>query len=321
MTQMQNLERLGALGSLDKLEAALGQMNMLAGWAPRPKSSHPYSKSIYEPAHWRYAHAKAALQSAGRLIATEDAERRNFILRNPAPGNVSASTLRTLICAYQSMLPGETARSHRHTAHALRVILESRGSYSVVDGQKHPMESGDVVLTPGWCWHGHGHEGSEQAYWFDGLDVPLNRLLEPMFFQDHPEGFAKIESVVDASPMRFRWRDIVAQLAGASRNEYHGAMVSLPADSMPTLSLTVHGWRKGESSRPFRHTANSVFVVMKGAGRSTIGDQTFDWEFGDTIAAPGWHRIEHHVTEDSVLFSMSDEALMRWSRFYRFEEL
>ena len=21
------------------------------------------------------------------------------------------------------------------------------------------METGDVVLTPGWCWHGHGHDG------------------------------------------------------------------------------------------------------------------------------------------------------------------
>jgi gentisate 1,2-dioxygenase len=64
-----------------------------------------------------------------------------------------------------------------------------------------------------------------------------------------------------------------------------------------------------------------VFVVMKGAGRSTVGDRSFDWEFGDTIAAPGWYPVQHHVTEDSVLFSMSDEALMRWTRFYRFEDV
>jgi gentisate 1,2-dioxygenase len=53
------------------------------------------------------------------------------------------------------------------------VIIEARGAYSTVDGEKTPMETGDVVLTPGWCWHEHGHDGDEPAYWFDGLDVPL----------------------------------------------------------------------------------------------------------------------------------------------------
>src|SRR4051812_48588459 len=96
----QTLDRLSDLRSLDDLETALRERNMIAGWAPRPKSSQPYAHSVYQPAHWRYSEAKAALQSAGRLIATEDAERRNFILRNPAPENAAASTLRTLICAY-----------------------------------------------------------------------------------------------------------------------------------------------------------------------------------------------------------------------------
>ena len=81
--------------------------------------------SEFLPAHWRYAEAKAAMQAAGRLIGTDLAERRNFVMRNPIPGN-DIATLRTLICAYQSILPGEKARSHRHSPHALRVILESR---------------------------------------------------------------------------------------------------------------------------------------------------------------------------------------------------
>jgi gentisate 1,2-dioxygenase len=43
------------------------------------------------------------------------------------------------------------------------------------------METGDVVTTPGWCWHG------QPAYWFDGLDVPLTHLLEPMFYEEPSE--------------------------------------------------------------------------------------------------------------------------------------
>jgi gentisate 1,2-dioxygenase len=60
---------------------------------------------------------------------------------------------------------------------------------------------------------------------------------------------------------------------------------------------------------------------MQGSGRSIIGAQAFEWTFGDTLAAPAWCRIEHQAAEDSVIFSMSDENLMRWSRYYRFEEL
>ena len=41
--------------------------------------------------------------------------------------------------------------------------------------------------------------------------------------------------------------------------------------------------------------------------------------FGDTLAIPAWSRIEHFASTDSVVFAMSDEALMRWARYYRFE--
>lgn len=287
---------------------------MTPGWIRREKPIlWPEMRSAFVPAHWRYAEAKEYQKAAGRLIGTDQAERRNFVMRNPIPGN-DIATLRTLICAYQSILPGEQARTHRHAPHALRVILESRGSYSVVDGDKHPMESGDVVLTPGWCWHGHGHDGTEQAYWFDGLDVPLTHLLEPMFFEEHPAGFAPVTRVTETSPMRFAFPWIEEKL----RSE---ATIDLPAPSMPTITLKVHRWDKGYASRPFRETVNTVYVVMRGSGRSTLGDASFDWEFGDTLAAPAWSRIEHRASEDSIVFSMSDEALMRWTRYYRREEL
>ena len=277
-------------------------------------------RSAFVPAHWRYSEAKEAMKAAGRLIGTDQAERRNFVMRNPAfsgqspPAGNDIATLRTLICAYQSILPGEQARTHRHAPHALRVILESRGSYSVVDGDKHPMESGDVVLTPGWCWHGHGHDGAEQAYWFDGLDVPLTHLLEPMFFEEHPAGFEPVKRVTENSPMRFAFSDIEKRLQSESS-------IDLPAPQMPTITLKVHRWNKGWANRPYRETVNTIYVVMRGSGRSIIGDATFDWQFGDTIAAPAWSRIEHRAAEDSIVFSMSDEALMRWTKYYRHESL
>lgn len=313
--------KLDELPSLDALVEAIGERNMTPGWIRRDKPIlYPEMRSAFVPARWRYAEAKAAMRSAGRLIGTDLAERRNFVLRNPVPGNDYA-TLRTLVCAYQSILPGEKARSHRHAPHALRVILESRGSYSIVDGDRHPMETGDVVLTPGWSWHGHGHEGAEQAYWFDGLDVPLNQLLEPMFFEEHPLGFEPVKRITADSPMRFAWADTQRRLKDAVSDEHFGATIDVPAPTMPTITLKVHAWPAGWRNRPYRQSVNTVYVVLQGEGSSVIARQTFDWSFGDTLAVPAWNRIEHRAGSDSILFSMSDEQLMRWTRYRRFESL
>jgi gentisate 1,2-dioxygenase len=317
-----NLSDLRNLPSLDALVSAIDERNMTPGWIKRDKPILWHEMhSEFVPAHWRYAEVKPAMVAAGRLIGTDLAERRNFVMRNPVPGN-DIATLRTLVCAYQSILPGEKARSHRHAPHALRVILDAKGAYSIVDGEKTPMNTGDIVLTPGWCWHGHGHDGSEQAYWFDGLDVPLTQLLEPMFFEDHPAGFEQVTRVADESPMRFPWVDTVARLEVAPEDPagHFGRSIDLPASSMPTITLKVHAWPKGWRNVPYRRSANTVYLIMEGTGRSTIGDRTFDWQFGDTIAAPAWSRIVHQASEDAVVFSMSDETLMRWARYYRIEK-
>jgi gentisate 1,2-dioxygenase len=192
--------------TLESLYEAAGGVNFTPGWVPRKKPilwSEPRPEFV--PAHWTYEDAKAGLDAAGRLIDVSLAERRNLVMRNPTP-NAVFETSRTLVCAYQMILPGEHAPSHRHSSHALRVIIDAKGSYSVVDGEKTPMETGDVVLTPGWSWHGHGHDGDEPAYWFDGLDVPLTHLLEPMFYQEHPDKHAKVERVVTCLAYDARFR-------------------------------------------------------------------------------------------------------------------
>ena len=97
---------------------------------------------------WRAGEAKAALQEASRFVGTDVAERRNLIMVNPAPGNTYATTS-NIVAAYQMIQPGETARSHRHTPAALRLVLDAGDDvYTVVDGKRVDMTPGDVVLTP-----------------------------------------------------------------------------------------------------------------------------------------------------------------------------
>ena len=268
------------------------------------------SRGAFPPRHWRYNECRQALDAAGRLIGTDLAERRNLILRNPVEGNNFATT-RTLVNAYQMILPGEKARSHRHAPHALRVILDSRRAYSVVDGEKTLMESGDVVLTPGWSWHGHGHDGDEPAYWLDGLDVPLTQLLEPMFFEEYPGGFQEVDVLTEDSPMRFTWSSIQARTEKAARDPegYFGRRVRLDAPTMPTIGIFVERLEAGQKTRRYRASANAVFCPMTGTGVSSVGGQTFDWARGDTIAAPTWTWIEHEAKTDTILFTMTDEFL------------
>jgi gentisate 1,2-dioxygenase len=324
MTDTANTAEMKALrdaGSLDALYTALGPLDMTPGWIDREKPilwREP--NSPFRPMHWRYENCRAALDAAGRLINTELAERRNLILRNPIDGNDIATT-KTLINAYQMILPGEEAKTHRHAPHALRVIIESEGSFSVVDGEKHPMETGDIVLTPGWCWHGHGHDGDRPAYWLDGLDVPLTHLLEPMFVEDHPEGFAPVERVTPDSPFRFTWESIQRRTEAAAPDPegHFGRRIRLEADQMPTIGIHVERLEAGQKTRKYRHTANVVYSPMMGKGTSRIGDETFAWDRGDTFCAPTWNWIEHEAEEDTILFSMTDEFLMRFANYYRFE--
>jgi len=309
------------IGTLDDLYYELGKVDMTAGWIDRDTPilrSQPTTD--FRPMHWRYRQSKEALDIAGRLINTKLAERRNLIMRNPVEPNDIATT-RTLVSAYQMILPGEKARSHRHAPHALRVIIDGKGSYSTVDGEKTPMETGDILLTPGWCWHGHGHDGEEPAYWFDGLDVPLNHLLEPMFFEDHPEGFEEVEVVTETSPYRFRWDNTLKELEEAESDieGYYGPSILLDAPSMPTMGLYVHRWDSGLTTRRYRSATNNVFVIMQGAGITTIEGEKFEWERGDTIAAPVWKWIEHCSSKDSVVFRMTDEPIMKFARYYRIE--
>jgi gentisate 1,2-dioxygenase len=203
----------------------------------------------------------------------------------------------------------------------LRVIIDGKGSYSIVDGERIPMETGDVVLTPGWCWHGHGHDGDQPAYWFDGLDIPLTQLLEPMFYEEHPQKYQPVARVIASSPFRFTRDRIARELDAAVPDPegFRGHRIALAAPSMPTMGLHMERMGGGLTTRRHRSTANTVFLILEGRGTTNIGGHKFAWRKGDALAAPTWTTIEHSVESDAVLFTLSDEPLMRFSHYYRFE--
>src|SRR5215471_11282906 len=132
--------------------------------------------------------------------------------------------------------------------------------------------------------------------------------------------YEKVERVVESSPFRFTRADIARRLDAArpDADGFHGARIVLDAPSMPSIGLSVERLAGG-TTRPYRTTANQIFLAMAGAGDTVIGSARFSWKPGDTLAAPSWCTISHQATSDAELFAMSDEPLLRFSKYYRFE--
>lgn len=306
---------------LAALDVALAPRSMMAGWRKTEPSLWPEPRPQHDPAVWRYADARAGLDSAGRMISAEEAERRNLFLVNPVEGN-EYPTVRTLVSAYQMILPGERARSHRHTPNALRLVMDvAPGTYTVVDGVRIDMEPGDVLLTPGWCWHGHGNDGAEPGYWIDYLDVPLVQLLEPMFLQWHPDGFQEPTSSTRDSEFVFGWERTSERLDAAEVDEFGRLRVELGSPALPTVALFMERLGAGGTRPALRSTASQIVTCVSGSGVSRIGGQEISWQRGDVLAVPSWTAYEHLPDADAVLFCVTDRPVLDKLGFWREEQV
>jgi gentisate 1,2-dioxygenase len=295
-----------AQGALDAMMTEGGFEN---GWSKAEPSLWPHPRKSFLPAHWSYAEAAAVLDAAGPVVSTALAERRNLILANPMPGNRYA-TVRTLVSAYQMVKAGETARSHRHSANALRLVLDAEpGMYTIVAGKRIPMQPGDVLLTPNWLWHGHSNESGAAGYWLDFLDVPLVHLLGPMFFEHHPDGIEREAPVDAASPMRFAWEAIRARLDAEYDKAPGRREIELGDPALATISLHVIRLARGKAFRTEPTTANAIFAVMDGEGASDVDERGFVWRRGDVVAVPSGSAMTCRVSADSHLLRVSDARL------------
>src|ERR1700720_2939449 len=138
------------------------------------------------PAIWHYREIRPYLMQSGGLITALEATRRVLILENPGLKGETSIT-HSLFAGLQLILPGEVAPAHRHTASALRFIIEGEGAYTAVDGERTTMLPGDFVITPSWTFHDHGNPGKEPVIWLDGLDIPLVAFFDAGFAERYPE--------------------------------------------------------------------------------------------------------------------------------------
>jgi len=165
----------------------LDGFNAGALWTVANKIEPWQPKSQSVPVVWRFKDLRDHVVRSVDLVTPEKAGRRVIYLNNPGRQDVAAA-VGWIYAGLQVMNPGEVAGAHRHSASAIRFIMEGRGAYTVVDGHKMTLGANDFVLTPNGTWHEHGVSADGSlCLWQDGLDIPFVNAMEANFYEVHPD--------------------------------------------------------------------------------------------------------------------------------------
>ncbi len=292
---------------------------------------------------WRWRDLEPLFDRAVLAAGVDSAERRVLSLVNPSlPSKGPARVTININAGMQILMPGERARPHRHTANAIRFVIEGSGASTIVDGKPCAMEAGDLVLTPGNTWHEHVHNGQERVVWLDVLDVPLMDYLKVNEFQPGPvrnvapvvedsafliPGFMPDGAFNDSySPLfRYPWGKANAALDAMAPATDGSRLLRYvnPTTGGPVMSLldcSLLRLEQGKSTHRRRVTHNAVCFVAEGSGVSTIGDTVLEWQKHDVISLPHWNWTSHRATSARAsLFMVSDIEVLKRLGLWREE--
>lgn len=333
-------------GDRKQFYAEISARNLTPLWEVLSNLVTPAPVTTLQPALWSYAAIRDDVLRAGTVISADEAERRVLIMENPALRRASSIT-NTLYAGLQLVLPGEVARSHRHTQSALRLVLDGDGAYTTVDGERRTMKRGDFIITPRWTWHDHGNLGNEPVIWLDGLDIPLVRALEASFAEPGAERSQSRTRPDDDNLARFGHNMVPIDHAPTPSDAprlfvypYSQTLQALegirkgPVDScvgyklryvnpatgrspMPTIGAFAQFVPQGMETTPYRSTDGSVYVCLDGSGTVRIGEHEFRFALNDVFVVPSWMPLKILAGADVVLFSFSDRPVQEMLGLWR----
>ena len=206
--------------------------------------------------------------------------RRSLLLDNP--GVPMGGTTHTLLMGIQMIKPGEIAWAHRHTLAAIRFIVQGDGKvFTVVNGEKCPMEPNDLILTPQWTWHDHQNPTQRRHVGRRARRAVMLGLNLP-FYEPYPGD--KLQAVREKTertfatarrrgpaglgkwpkrkrPLRYRWKDIEPQLralADQPGSPYDGVALEYVnpitgGSTLPTLSSGFNSAAGGTHAKASPH--------------------------------------------------------------------
>jgi gentisate 1,2-dioxygenase len=197
---------------------------------------------------------------------------------------------------------------------ALRFVLDGGGAVTRVDDIEAPMEWGDLVLTPGWCWHEHWHEGDAPLVWLDVLNVHAHLHLGTFAFEPGPAH--DVPAHGPATVYRYPLADIRRALDatppasdGSRSVRYTNPVTGGPV--MPLLDCAMLRLAPGSTTIPLTTSAHAICAVVTGRGTTSAGAASINWERNDVFALPSQAPLVHRADEPAELFICSDRELYR----------
>jgi gentisate 1,2-dioxygenase len=87
------------------------------------------------------------------------------------------------------------------------------------------------------------------------------------------------------------------------------------------MSCEVQLFKGKETTQTHRHTSTSIYHVVRGQGRTRVGEGYLEWRKGDSFVVPlwQWHAHENLSNDEAVLFSINDRPVMESLQLYREE--
>ena len=209
------------------------------------------------------------------------------------------------------------------------------------------MRRGDLLLTPGWNFHGHHNDTAQPMAWIDGLDIPFSNYTDVGFFEfgsdrvtdeaspavsrsermwAHP-GLRPLSVLDDktSSPLAaYRWEFTDAALREqlALEDEGYPATVgrghaairytnpTTGGDVLPTIRCEFHRLRAGASTSTRHEVGSSVWQVFEGTGAVTLAGTRYTLEKGDLFVVPSWVPWSLHAESEFDLFRFNDGPII-----------
>jgi gentisate 1,2-dioxygenase len=344
---------IGSVTAIPDLDRWLAEHNLGSSWNRGPARSEPPAYPSYPPYLWKWAEIHEALRRIGPALAQDPelearmAGYKHFGLNHPGlPHGVSP----TINLGAQVMTPGEYGEARRHTQAEFRFILKGDpGAYAVVEGERFPMEEGDLLATPAWAWYDWANEGDEPVYWLNAGDITLTRLAY-RFRDVHPQGRQPIDKPpgyweraagrarpvgiapeLPTPPHRYPWAQTYEALqalkgSGRAPDPWDGYLLMYPhpltgGPTSPTLAFEIQLLPPGLKTRAHRKNCTVRYHVVRGEGVTTVQQERLEWTKKDLFIVPPWcwHQHENRGSEDAILLSVTDRPIMQALEFYREE--
>lgn len=321
--------------------SALSQQNLVPLW-PSLRAVLPPLKPAQRtrPVFWSYQSLRPLLLQAGELTPIEKAERRVLVMANPGHGLEKMQATSSIYLGMQLLLPGEWAPAHKHTPNAVRMIVEGRGAYTTVNGEKCLMSRGDLILTPTGQWHEHGHDGDQPVVWLDVLDLPLIYYMEASYVTEGKAQSVTAEGIErsykrggvvpapvftrgenDFPMIHYPWADVRRALEElvASQPEIEAVQVAYVnpetgLDCQKVLGFSALMLRPGERLELPARSSAMVFHQIDGQADVSIEGHRFSLTDADTCCIPGYVPVtltNHSSSQPAFIFIADDAPLQR----------